>query len=411
MTNGSGGADSPRPRLLYVSHVDTVVRMMLPHLDAARAAGFEVEVACQITRHGDDVRAHADRVHDLPLQRSPVHPKNLPALAGLVRLMCARRYTIVHAHTPVGGVAGRLAATLARVPVRAYTAHGFHFHRHGGRVSNAVYRTIEIVAGRLWSDAVLVINREDHDAALRGGVVRPERLFHTGGVGISTDVFDPDRVTAEERRALRREIGAGDDATPVLTFIGEMIPRKRHADALQAFARLRARFPDAVLVLVGDGKLMGDVKVQAAALGIDGACRFLGFRRDIPKLLAATDLFLFPSGQEGLPCSIQEALSMGVPVVATDVRGNRDLLDTACGRLVPLGDPDALAAAAADLLALAPEERKRMGAEGRSKMVREFDRPRCVAQWLDIYRVLLARKGLTMPAPESSPAERELALR
>ena len=409
MTNGAGAA--PRPRLLYVSHVDTVVRMMLPHLDAARAAGFEVEVACQITRHGDDVRAHADRVHDLPLQRSPVHPRNLPALAGLVRLMRARRYTIVHAHTPVGGVAGRLAATLARVPVRAYTAHGFHFHRHGGRVSNAVYRGIETVAGRLWSDAVLVINREDHDAALQGGVVRPDRLFHTGGVGISTDVFDPARVSAEERRAIRHEVGAEDDATPVLTFIGEMIPRKRHADALRAFARVRERFPEAVLVLAGDGKLMEDVRAQARTLGVDGACRFLGFRRDIPKLLAATDLFLFPSGQEGLPCSIQEALSMEVPVVATDVRGNRDLLDPSCGRLVPLGDPDALAAAAAELLALTPGERKRMGTEGRAKMVREFDRPRCVAQWLDIYRVLLAKKGLRMPSLSQDTPERELASR
>src|SRR5258708_18742761 len=117
-------------KLLYVSHVDTVVRMMLPHLDGARAAGFTVDVACNITRHGDDVRAHADTLFDLPFRRSPVSPSNLAALSQLTALLRERRYDIVHAHTPSGGIIGRIAATRAGVPVRVYTAHGFHFHKH-----------------------------------------------------------------------------------------------------------------------------------------------------------------------------------------------------------------------------------------------------------------------------------------
>ena len=398
-----------RPRLLYVSTVDRVVRMMLPHLDAARAAGFEVEVACRMTRHGGDMRAHADIVHDLPLRRAPLHPANLVALARLTRLIRARGYTIVHAHTPAGGVIGRLAATLARTPVRAYTAHGFHFHRHGSPVANAVYRTIETVAGHLLSDGVLVINREDYEAGRKGCVVPADRLFLTGGVGISTDDFDPARVSPAERRAVREEVGAADDAVPVLTFVGEMIPRKRHVDALAAFAEIRATYPDALLLLVDDGKLHEQIKARARQLGVWEGCRFLGFRRDIPRILAATDVFLFPSAQEGLPCAVQEALSMGVPVVATDVRGNHDLVDASCGRLVLLGDTGALARAARELIALGPEERRRLGVAGREKMIRRFSRPACVAQWLDIYQTLLARKGLTLPgetpaAPSPTPA-------
>jgi glycosyltransferase involved in cell wall biosynthesis len=292
---------------------------------------------------------------------------------------------------------GRLAATLARVPVRVYTAHGFHFHPEGGRLTNALYRTVETLAGRLLSDGVIVINREDHDAARRYNVVSADRLFLTGGVGVSDDLFDPARVTVGERARVRAEIGAPDPNTPVLAQVGEMIPRKRHADVLVAFARLRRDFPSCRLVFVGDGALMDDLKRQAHDLGVaEGVC-FLGFRRDVAAILAATDVFLFPSAQEGLPCSIQEALCMEVPTVATDVRGSHDLVDSSCGRLVPLGDPDALARAAAELLALSPFERKRLGQAGRARMIGRYSRPACVAQWLDVYRVLLARRGISWP--------------
>jgi glycosyltransferase involved in cell wall biosynthesis len=371
---------------------------MLPQLDALRAAGFAVEIACRITRHGAEMTAHADIVHNLPFRRSPVHPDNLKATSLLTRLIRERRYAIVHAHTPVGGVAGRVAATLANAPIRMYTAHGFHFHRHGSILGNALYRTIEIVAGRRFSDAVLVINSEDYDAALEHKVVTaPEKLFLTGGVGISTEKFAPSMCTKEARAALRREIGAESDAVPVMTFVGEMIPRKRHADLLEAFARVRTVRPDAVLVLAGDGVLLDKVQKLAVESGVMDACRFLGYRRDIPVLLAATDLFVFPSAQEGLPCAIQEALAMEVPTVATDVRGNRDLVREDCGRLVPFGDTRALADACLELLALPPEKRREMGKAGRANMIADFERGACVTQWMDIYADLLAQKGIEGP--------------
>ncbi len=400
----------PPARLLYVSTLDHIVRVMLPHLDAAREAGFTVEVACRVTRFGADLHAHADMVHHLPFERQPLHPGNLLALFQLVRLLRARPCTIVHAHNPTGGLFGRLGATFARVPIRAYTAHGFHFHPEGGRLTNAVYRAAETLAGRLLSDGVLVINREDHDAALENGVVAPDRLFLTGGVGVSENEFDPARVPPEARQAVRAELGADDDARPVLTQVGEMIPRKRHADTLDAFARIHAARPDAILALAGDGALREKLEARARALGIAPACRFLGFRRDVPALLAATDVFLFPSTQEGLPCSIQEALCLEAPTVAADVRGSRDLVDPFCGRLVPPGDPPALARAALDLIALSPAARRALGVAGRAKMIRLYSRGTCVRQWLDVYRILLARRGLTLPGETMPPPARNRPL-
>lgn len=385
-------AGDRRPRLLYVSTLDAIVSVMLPHLDAARAAGFRVEVACQFTRFRHDVLAHADAVHDLPMRRFPLHPANASAALRLTRLIRGGGYSLVHAHNPTGGFVGRLAATLSRTGcVRAYTAHGFHFHRHGSPVANAVYRNVERFAGHLLSDAVLVINREDFDAALAKKVVPEERLFLTGGVGVSARTeFDPALVPAGEREAFLRDIGAPPDS-PVLTVVGEMIPRKRQPDALRAFAAVLERRPDALLVLAGDGAKLDEYKAEAARLGVAASCRFLGFRRDVRTILSATDVFVFPSQQEGLPCAIQEALCMGVPVVATDVRGNGDLVDDSCGRLVPLGDVAALARAILEVLELPEEPRRVLGSAGREKMLRLYDRPVCVSEWGRIYADLLAR--------------------
>jgi Glycosyltransferase len=405
MSENETPATGRKPRLLYVSTLDHIIRVMLPHLDACREAGFEVEVACKVTRFRDDTLAHADALHDLPMRRFPLHPANVAALSQLTRLIRERRYVLVHAHNPTGGFVGRLAGTLSGTGcVRAYTAHGFHFHRHGGRVSNALYRTVERFAGNRLSDGVLVINREDYDAALHGRVVPEERLFLTGGVGISArDDFNPATVPAEERRAFRREVGAEDESVPVLTVVGELISRKRHRDALRAFVEVRKTRPDALLVFAGDGALMDVLEDEAARLGVLPGCRFLGFRRDVKRILSGSDLFLFPSQQEGLPCSVQEALAMEVPVVATDVRGNADLIDGSCGRLVPLGDTAAFAASVLELVSLTPEQRRAMGRAGREKMLRLYDRPACVAQWLDVYRTLLARKGMSI-AP-GAPSE------
>lgn len=382
-------SSAAQPSLLYVSTLDHIIRVMLPHLDAARAAGFRVEVACQVTRFREEVEAHADAVHHIPFQRNPLHHKNLVGLWQLTALIRRNRYSIAHCHNPTGGFMGRLAATLGKAGLRVYTAHGFHFHRHGSRLGNFVYRSIEMFAGHLLSDAVLVINHEDYHAALRDKVVPSHRLFLTRGVGVSAeDDFNPECVSDEERRAVRAEVGAEDDNIPVLTIVGEMIPRKRHADALGAMARIVKKHPQAILILAGDGTLTERLKARARALGVEESCRFLGFRRDIRQILAATDIYLFPSRQEGLPCAVQEALSMGVPVVASDVRGNSDLIDPSCGRLTPLHDTEALADAVSGLLALSREERRAMGEAGREKMLRLYNRPDCVAGWMDVYRRL-----------------------
>ena len=380
-------------KLLYVSTLDHIIRAMLPHLAGAKRAGYRVEVACRVTRFGDEIRAVVDAVHDVPMSRFPVHVSNLAALKQVTALIRRERYDVVHAHNPSGGFIGRLAATNAGTgALRVYTAHGFHFHRHGHPLANRAYEAIERYAGHKLSDAVYVYNREDFDAALRENVVPEDRLFATRGIGISArEQFDPDSVPRAERDAFRAEIGAGAGA-PILSVVGEMLPRKRQFDAIRAMPRIVAAHPDALLVLVGDGRMLDANTALARSLGVFENCRFLGFRRDVKRILAASTLFVFPSKQEGLPCAIQEALAMRLPTVATDVRGNCELVETANGRLVPLASPDALADAVCELLALPPDDRRTMGEAGRAKMLNRYERELCVAEWLDLYKVADERR-------------------
>jgi glycosyltransferase EpsD len=383
-------------KLLYVSTLDHIVYVMLPQLDGARTAGYETHVACQFTRFKDDAAQHADYLHPLSVQRNPLDPRNLWALVQLVRLIKKIQPDIIHCHNPSGGLLGRLAATMAappapknggaRKPVRVYTAHGFHFHPLGGRVTNALYRAIERFAGRFLSDAVLTINQWDFEEAQK--LMPAERVFATHGVGVSVDAFDRTLVPDETRQAIREEFGVPENGL-LITCIGELLPRKNQKDALAVLTQVWERNPteQLALVLVGDGRECEALKARVEREG-KGSVHLAGFRRDTKAILAATDLFLFPSLQEGLPCAVQEALCMEVPVVCYPIRGCVDLMDSSCGRIAKEQTVEALTAALEEVLSLSPEERKALGRAGRQRMIEHYSRPVCITEWLEIYQKL-----------------------
>ena len=382
-------------KLLYVSTLDHIVRVMLPHLDGAKAAGYETHVACQFTRFKDDVAAHADGLHHVPIQRNPLDPRNVIALFQLVKLIRKLQPDIVHCHNPSGGFYGRLAATLAKHwhprtrgrggLKRVYTAHGFHFHPLGGKLSNAIYRFIESFAGRFLSDAVLTINQWDFEEAKK--LMPPERVHFTHGVGVSTDEFDPAAVTTEERQKIRDEFSVPKDGL-LISCIGELIPRKNQELLLWAVADqgMMSFDPKVKLLFVGDGSLLEPLRTKVDGLHLGERVHFAGFRRDTKAVLAASDLFVFPSLQEGLPCAVQEALSMEVPVLCFAIRGCTDMVDSNCGAILNhLQSCRTMTNKMVDLLRLSVAQRKALGQAGRQKMIEHYSRPVCVAEWLEIY--------------------------
>ena len=184
------------------------------------------------------------------------------------------------------------------------------------------------------------------------------------GIGVELDDYSPSAVSKAEVVRVRQELGLAPE-TPLFLAAAEFNPRKRHWDILRAFARLARH--EVHLVLAGAGQLKEKMQQLASDLGIQNQVHFLGHRQDIPALMCASVAILLPSEQEGLPRSIMEAFCLEIPVIGTDIRGIRDLLEGGYGLLVKMGDVEELARAMAWVLDH-PEEAKIIGKRGWNRM-------------------------------------------
>jgi len=207
------------------------------------------------------------------------------------------------------------------------------------------------------------------------------------GIGVDTDKFSPEAVADHEVEQFRNSINLGLD-NPLFSLIGEFIPRKRHRDALMAFSKLNA--PAAHLAFVGKGPLLENMRRLAARLGIGERVHFLGFRHDVPIIMRASVCVLSVSSQEGLPVNVVEALSLGVPVIGSDIRGTHDLLEDGCGILYPLGDRNQLTEAMAYVLRY-PAAARELSAQGLVKMRSGYSREEIVNNYVELIKAITVR--------------------
>jgi glycosyltransferase involved in cell wall biosynthesis len=387
------------PRLIHLTTTDMSLALLLgPQLRAFAAAGYEV---IGMSAAGDWVdELEAAGIRHVPLRHAtraiaPVHDTR--ALAELRSRFRELRPDVVHTHNPKPGVYGRLAARAARVPVIVNTVHGLYATPDDRRAKRAIVYTLERLAARC-SHAELVQNPEDIEVLARLGV--PRSRLHLLGNGIDLERFDPARVPAARVADIRAEIGAGPDDV-VCGLVGRLVWEKGYREVFTAAAQLRARLPQLRIVVVGPRD--ADKSDAVTPLDVDraereGGVRFVGLRHDVEALYAAMDLHVLASHREGFPRSPMEASAMGVPVVATDIRGCRQAVDDrVTGLLVPVRDAGALAAAI-EALTLDPELRARMGEAAQRKAATEFDQRRVIAITLSVYEELLKRRGLPTAA-------------
>ena len=381
-------------RLVHVTTTDMSLALLLgPQLRAFAAAGYDV---IGMSAPGEWVgRLEADGIRHVPLRhatRAVALTHDARALGELRGLFRALRPDIVHTHNPKPGVYGRLAARAARVPVIVNTVHGLYATPEDNWSRRAAVYTLERLAASC-SHAELVQNPEDVEVLARLGVPRPK--LHLLGNGIDLARFDPSRVTRERTAALRAEMGAGPDDV-VCGLVGRLVWEKGYREVFAAAARLRTTLPQVRVVVVGPRDAdkpdaISDADVDRARH--DGVT-FLGLRHDVEALYTAMDVYVLASHREGFPRSAMEAAAMGVPVVATRIRGCRQVVDDGrTGRLVPVGDVDALTDAIGALVA-DPRLRRTLGEAARAKAQREFDQQRVIDTTLAVYESLLQRRAL-----------------
>lgn len=354
--------------LLFVTTIPgTLSAFFLPITRHLQAQGWQVDAMAQGISTNTQCLETFNRVWEVEFSRNPLAPQNLLVAPQKIREVLAQReYDIVNVSTPVAAFVTRYALNDLRKqgkPKIIYTAQGFRFYEGGSPLKNTIFRSLEQLAGR-WTDYLVVINREDEEAAKRYRIVPSERVCYTPGIGVDVDYYSHKAVTETEVVRVRQELGLAPE-TPLFLSIAEFIPRKRHQDVLRAFARLDR--PELHLALAGDGLLFKQMQQLASDLGIQNQVHFLGLRQDIPILIRASVATVLASELEGLPRSVMESFCLETPVIGTDIRGTRDLLEGGCGLLVKVGDVEGLAQAMAWVLDH-PEEAKMMGKRGRERM-------------------------------------------
>lgn len=267
-------------------------------------------------------------LHHINIERSPyVFTHNTRAFLQLVKIVRQNDIKLVHCHTPVGGVLGRLVGIWCRknnVKV-IYTAHGFHFYQGAPLKNNTLYYIVEKFFAR-FTDVLIVINDEDYISAKGLRLRRGGRVCKIPGVGLDVEKFQP--LTADERQAKRKELGIGEDEY-FLVSVGELNENKNHMVVLRALSRMKQdkhRLNNIKYGICGSGFYKDNMPVWIKQLQLEDTVELFGYRHDVAEIVGCADAFIFPSIREGLGMAALEALAMGIPVIASDNRGTREYM-------------------------------------------------------------------------------------
>ncbi len=312
-------SEKPKKVLFVATVVKThIMQFHIPYLKMFKEMGFETVVAARNDyENPEDCRIpYCDHFVDIPFQREPLRYENLQCYKKLKAIIDEGEFSIIHCHTPVGGVVGRLAARKARKKGTRviYTAHGFHFYK-GAPIKNwLLFYPIEKLCSRL-TDVLITINKEDHILAQKK--MKAKCVKYVPGVGVDCKKFSKSTF---DKAAKRRELGIPENAI-VLLSVGELNNNKNHETVIRAIADM-----DVYYLIAGKGDLQQHLQNMIDTLGVHNRVKLLGYRCDVEELYKAADIFAFPSFREGLPVALMEAMAAGVPTVASRIRGNVDLI-------------------------------------------------------------------------------------
>ena len=386
----------PKKVLMTASVPSMIGQFNMDNLHLLKEMGYQVHVACnfqdrsvwsekRIAQFQKTMYENGIQCKQIEFSRSPFSfSRHIRSYQKLCADMRKEKYTFVHCHTPVAAAITRLAAVKTGTRV-LYTAHGFHFYRHAPWWNWILYYPLERVLSYR-TDILLTMNREDLRLARR--YLCAKETDYIPGIGIDTEKFllskgvmhskkEQERFREEKRKqlGLRKE-------DIVLLSVGELSKRKNHRMVLEALSQIQGT--QIRYVICGRGDKEQALKNEAAHRGLSEKVIFAGYRSDVEEFYQMADLFVFPSIQEGLPVALMEAMASSIPCLASDIRGNTDLLASMADTcLFPLDKPKIFLEKMEALIGN-PQLRERVQKKNLEE-IKKFDRKRVNRQMKFIY--------------------------
>ena len=375
-------------KILMLSSVASMIAQFnMPNLELLDKLGYEANIAANFLDGNTcsekqliELKEHL-AVSNIPFYHIGFSRKvtnvgaNIKAYYQMKNLIKEQQYKVVHCQSPIGGVITRLATRKTDVSV-IYTAHGFHFYQGAPWLNWLLYYPIEKWLAR-YTDVLITINKEDYERAKRS--FKAGRIEYVPGVGV--DVEKCGSVVVD-RKAKRKELGLAEDDF-VLVSTGELNDNKNHKTVIHVVNRLNN--PSVKYLICGQGPLRNELLNLVQELGLEHQVMLLGFRTDVIEINHIADVFVFPSFREGLSVALMEAMACGLPVVCSDIRGNRDLVEEGKGGF--LVEPSNVIGFSDSIKALAEDATLRMDMAKYNMMrVRNFALGVVMEKMKDIYR-------------------------
>lgn len=303
--------------------------------------GYSVEIAARdnlAEKNGLQIKG-ADKIFDLPFDRSPTSKNNILAYRELKEIIDKNSYDIIHCNTPIGGAITRLASLKSRKKGSQifYLAHGFHFYKGGPKKNWFLYYPIEKFLAR-HTDKLITINKEDYQLAREKF---KSKIYQVHGMGGDSEKYYPHdkEKTADEKENLDY---AKEDF--ILLSTGELNKNKNQTTLIKAMRKIKLEEPHIKLLIAGNGPMEKELKDLVKKLELEDSVHFLGYRRDLERYVNISDLIVSASHREGLGLNLLEAMLCQKAIIASDNRGHRELLEEGrTGYLVKADDAEAFA--------------------------------------------------------------------
>ena len=305
-------------KIMVIATTDNMIwQFLLPHIRDLIDAGNKVECVCAKTGFWfDELQTKFGLTcHEIPFQRNPFNFKTFKHYKALKKLQKEQKYDLIYCQQAVGSVMGRLIAKKFKIPC-IYTAHGFSFCEGSSKLKNFVYKPIEKFLAK-YTTILITMNDYDYNTAKKW---KAKKVFKIDGIGYDKSKYDNEQISKVQ---MRKNLGLKDEFT--IVTCAEYIKRKNYDTMLKTIAKLKDE--DIKFLVCGTGKDKQLIENQIKELGIEDKVELLGYRKDVNNIMNASDLFFLPSLQEGLTLSIIEAMNLGLPIVTSNVRGNKDLVE------------------------------------------------------------------------------------